>query len=52
MSEIERMCESKRVYPTKQFAQRMVLEIYGRTRKMMRAYECPHCKKFHLTKQV
>ncbi len=52
MSEIERMCTTKRAYVSKPFALRMVLEIYGRTRKMMRAYECPHCKKYHLTKQL
>jgi hypothetical protein len=45
-------CSRKDVYETKRVADKFVqgqLEEYG---VVLRSYECPFCKKWHLTKKV
>jgi hypothetical protein len=45
-----RMCISKKTYATLEKAEEAVVAVEAKYGNKMRAYECPHCYKYHLTR--
>ena len=48
---LTRMCLGKNSYDTVEEAESAAERHSPKTRRPLRVYECPHCSKFHLTKQ-